>query len=73
MRRFKSHGQAQRFLAVHSQAHNLFRIGRHLLRAVDYRMIQRAIILNMAAGDVCLLNVQVLQVLDLIQETDHIY
>ena len=40
MRRFKSPGQAQRFLAVHSQVHNLFRIGRHLLRAVNYRMLR---------------------------------
>jgi putative transposase len=30
MRRFKSRGQAQRFLSVHSQVHNLFRVGRHL-------------------------------------------
>ena len=40
MRRFKSPGQAQRFLAVQSQVHNLFRIGRHLLRAVNYRMLR---------------------------------
>ena len=26
MRRFKSSGQAQRFLSVHSQVHNLFRV-----------------------------------------------
>ena len=40
MRRFKSPGQAQRFLAVHSQVHNLFRVGRHLLRAVNYRLLR---------------------------------
>jgi putative transposase len=40
MRRFKSPGQAQRFLAVHSQVHNLFRIGRHLLRAANYRFLR---------------------------------
>jgi putative transposase len=40
MRRFKSPGQAQRFLAVHSQVHNLFRIGRHLLRAANYRLLR---------------------------------
>jgi len=40
MRRFKSPGQAQRFLAVHSQIHNLFRIGRHLLRAANYRLLR---------------------------------
>lgn len=37
MRRFKSAGQAQRFLSVHSQVHNLFRVGRHLMRAAHYR------------------------------------
>jgi len=40
MRRFKSTGQAQRFLAVHGQVHNLFRVGRHLLRAVNYRLLR---------------------------------
>ena len=39
MRRFKSPSQAQRFLAVHSQIHNLFRIGRHLHRAANYRSL----------------------------------
>ena len=37
MRRFKSVGQAQRFLAVHGVIGNHFRLGRHLLRAVHYR------------------------------------
>jgi len=37
MRRFKSPGQTQRFLAIHSQVHNLFRVGRHLLKACHYR------------------------------------
>ena len=41
MRRFKSPGQAQRFLAVHSQVHNLFRVGRHLLRAANYRLLRK--------------------------------
>lgn len=40
MRWFKSPGQAQRFLAVHSQVHNLFRVGRHLLRAAHYRYLR---------------------------------
>jgi putative transposase len=40
MRRFKSPGQAQRFLAVHSQVHNLFSVGRHLLRAANYRLLR---------------------------------
>ncbi len=37
MRRFKSPAQAQRFLSVHGVVGNLFRVGRHLLRAVHYR------------------------------------
>ncbi len=40
MRRFKSPGQAQRFLAVHSQVHNLFRVGRHLHSVANYRMLR---------------------------------
>ncbi|MCP3867212.1 MAG: IS6 family transposase [Gammaproteobacteria bacterium] len=39
-RGFESSGQAQRFLSVHGQAHNLFRVGRHLLRAVNYRVLR---------------------------------
>ena len=37
MRRFKSAGQAQRFLTVHGAVGNLFRLGRHLTRAIHYR------------------------------------
>jgi putative transposase len=37
MRRFKSMGQAQRFLTVHGVVGNLFRLGRHLIRATHYR------------------------------------
>ena len=37
MRRFKSAGQAQWFLAVHGAVGNLFRLGRHLIRASHYR------------------------------------
>ncbi len=33
MRRFKSAGQAQRFLTVYGTVGNLFRLGRHLMRA----------------------------------------
>jgi len=40
MRQFKSPGQAPRFLLVHSIVGNLFRVGRHLLRAVHYRMFR---------------------------------
>ncbi len=56
MRRFKSPGQAQRFLAVHSQVHNLFRIGRHLHRAANYSVAKKSILRNAAAGFVRLLN-----------------
>ena len=40
MRGFASPGQAQRFLSVHGQVHNLFRVGRHLLRAANYRVLR---------------------------------
>ncbi len=37
MRRFKSVFQAQRFFTVHAAMHNLFNLGRHLVRAEHYR------------------------------------
>src|ERR1700687_3631229 len=37
MRRFKSSAHAQRFLSVHGLVRNLFRVGRHLLRAAHHR------------------------------------
>ena len=40
MRRFRSPGDAQRFLSVHGQVHNLFHVGRHLLRADNYRRLR---------------------------------
>ncbi len=40
MRRFKSSAQAQRFLSVHGIIQNLFRVGRHLLRAANQRMLR---------------------------------
>ena len=40
MRGFKSPRQAQRFLFVHSQVHNLFSVGRHLLKALHYRIFR---------------------------------
>ena len=40
MRRFKSVGQAQQFLAVHGVVQSLFRLGRHLLRAAHYRLLR---------------------------------
>jgi len=36
-RRFKSVGQAQRFLDVHAAVSHLFSLGRHLVRAEHYR------------------------------------
>ena len=41
MRRFKSVGHAQRFLSVHGLVQNLFRGGRHLLRADHDRVLRR--------------------------------
>ncbi len=40
MRGFKSSTQAQRFLSVHGITQNLFRVGRHLLRAANQRMLR---------------------------------
>ena len=40
MRRFKSMTQAQRFLYVHGQVQNLFRVGRHHLKAVHHRLFR---------------------------------
>ena len=37
MRKFKSVGQAQRFLSAHAVVSNLFNLGRHLVRAQHYR------------------------------------
>ena len=37
MRRFKTAGQPQRFLTVHGAVGNLFRLGRHVIRATHYR------------------------------------
>ena len=36
-RRFKSTRQAQRFVTAHAAVHNLFNLGRHLVRAEHYR------------------------------------
>src|SRR6266403_4496968 len=40
MRRFKSSGQAQRFLSLHGVLQNLFRVGRHLLRSTNHRLLR---------------------------------
>jgi putative transposase len=40
IRRFKSQGQAQRFLACHGVVNNLFRLGRHLMQAHHYRILR---------------------------------
>ena len=40
MRRFKSAGQAQRFLSVHGTILNLFRVGRHLVSAGNQRTLR---------------------------------
>jgi putative transposase len=40
MQRFKSAAQAQRFLTVHGLVGNLFRVGRHLVRAVHHRLFR---------------------------------
>jgi putative transposase len=40
MRKFKSVGQAQRFLGAHAAVSNLFNLGRHLVRAEHYRNLR---------------------------------
>ena len=40
MRGFTSRDHAQRFVHVHGVIQNLFRVGRHLLRAVHHRMLR---------------------------------
>ena len=40
MRGFTSVAHAQRFLVVHGVVLNLFRVGRHLLRAVHHRLMR---------------------------------
>ena len=40
IQRFKSPGQAQRFLSVHGVIQNFFRIGRHHLRSENYRLLR---------------------------------
>jgi putative transposase len=39
-RRFKSAGHAQRFVSVHGLVRNLFRVGRHLLRAPHHHLLR---------------------------------
>jgi len=40
MRRFKSQHHAQRFLSCHGVVNNLFRLGRHVMRAKNYRILR---------------------------------
>ena len=40
MRKFKSVSQAQRFVTAHAAVHNLFNLGRHLIRAEHYRNLR---------------------------------
>lgn len=40
MRGFSSSPQAQRFLTLHGLTQNLFRLGRHLMQAVNYRLLR---------------------------------
>jgi putative transposase len=40
MRGFSSSTQAQQFLTLHGLTQNLFRLGRHLMQAVNYRLLR---------------------------------
>ena len=42
MRKFKSPGQAQRFLSSHAAVYNLFNLGRHLVKAEHYRYLRES-------------------------------
>ena len=43
MRKFKSATQAQRFVVAHAAVHNLFNLGRHLVRAQHYRDLRTGV------------------------------
>jgi hypothetical protein len=40
MQSFKASGHEQRFLSVHGQVHNFFRVGRHLLSASNHKFLR---------------------------------
>ena len=40
MRGFRSSDEAERFLTLHGLTQNLFRLGRHLMQAVNYRLLR---------------------------------
>jgi putative transposase len=40
MRGFRSSEQAQRFLTLHGLTQNLFPLGRHLMQAINYRLLR---------------------------------
>jgi putative transposase len=40
MRKFKSQGQAHRFLSCHGVVNNLFRLGRHSMKRSHYRVFR---------------------------------
>ena len=50
MTRFKSMGQAQRFLGAHAAVQNLFNLGRHLGRAEHYRNLRESAFGDWAAA-----------------------
>jgi hypothetical protein len=41
MRKIKSHGLAQRFLACHRVGNNVFRLARHLMKTKNYRTFRQ--------------------------------
>ena len=50
MRRFKSAAHLQRFASVHGVVQNLFRVGRHLLRAAHHRLLRTQALVEWDAG-----------------------
>jgi len=53
VRRFKSPGQAQRFLSCHGVVNNLYRLGRHLISARNYRVFRDRAFTEWNRGRLC--------------------
>ena len=54
MRGFASSTQAQRFLMLHGLTQNLFRLGRHFMQAVNYRLLRIQAFPSLEGSRLCL-------------------
>ncbi len=59
MRGFSSLTQAQRFLTLHGLTQNVFRLGHHLLQAVNYRFLRTQGVSGWEGSRVCTQEVRV--------------